>query len=747
MAWITCSASSTSEHRGDNVRKGSPEKSWGRTLKRKTSQWLPSLSTATYAPFQMAEDLLDTVRSTTRPQPQPVFANKAEEAKTILEARLSAATTYQEWWTRAKELDFLEGAHDWRIENEKQEEHDYDYDLVTARLKELKQALNEKDMEAVLYHIRNHLKRDLGGMCNSNLYQHCRIGTKYSIDEYTDVVSYAIEQLVDYCERDPAADVKRFNQTLKQARAAFGKTALMLSGGGTLGMCHIGVVKALIEEGLLPSIVCGASAGSIVGSVLCTHKRDVILSKLEELQSGDLKVFQSDEEMPGWIGASVNLVKGEHAFRVTNLCRVMRNLLGDITFKEAYNLTQMVLNIHVSCKDKHNVPRLLNYVTSPHVVIWTAVASSCALPFVFEAPGLKSKNPVTGAIEPWGHLTHKYIDGSIQGDLPSATLERLFNVNNFIACQVNPHVQLFLPKEHREQVQDSALLRHMVTLSKTNLMFILDSVIEHWDPFLLKVLHSVVTQKYNGDITILPDIDWVKPLEILANPSHEFMKKATQHGERATWPMLDRIRNTVATELDLERAVNNTTAASIMKNRDYGSKRRRRASSTRSEYGLYHRRSRSGDFPNAVAVPRLVRGRTALHLPIRSMYEPTALSPAQRSSLGPGETLLSSSDEKGSGHSSPTTSYEDEDFDDITGRSEGSRTPGDVDMEETDRRLRAFLSQPVSPSISFKSFLRSAEEEHQQQAQQPSSPDLRRALNALQMSTIHSPPNSPERKR
>ncbi|KAF2212291.1 hypothetical protein CERZMDRAFT_41800, partial [Cercospora zeae-maydis SCOH1-5] len=496
----------------------------------------------------MAEDLLKSVRSPARGR--PYFENKAEEAKVILEARLRAAKTYQEWWARAKELDILEGNHNWRLSTE--HDNQYDFDLVTARLKELKAALYAKDMDAVLYHIRNHLKRDLGGMCNPHLYRHCRVGTKHSIDEYTTVVSYAIEQLVEYCEQDPAADVKRFNQTLKQARAAFGKTALMLSGGGTLGMCHIGVVKALLEEGLLPSIVCGASAGSIVGSVLCTHKRDVIVSKLEELQAGDLKVFQSDEEMPGWVGAGVNLLKGEPAFRVSNLCRVMRNLLGDITFKEAYNLTQMVLNIHVSCKDKHNVPRLLNYITSPHVVIWTAVATSCALPFVFEAPGLKCKNPVTGVIEPWGPLDHKYIDGSIQGDLPSATLERMFNVNNFIACQVNPHVQHFLPKE---QVQDSNLLRYAISFGKTNFIFMLDNVIESWDPYVLKVVHSVVTQKYDGDITILPEITWVGVLDILANPSHEFMRKATEYGERATWPKLDRIRNTVAIELDLERAV------------------------------------------------------------------------------------------------------------------------------------------------------------------------------------------------
>jgi TAG lipase/steryl ester hydrolase/phospholipase A2/LPA acyltransferase len=34
-----------------------------------------------------------------------------------------------------------------------------------------------------------------------------------------------------------------------------------------MGMYHIGVIKALYEKNLLPKIICGASAGSIIASV------------------------------------------------------------------------------------------------------------------------------------------------------------------------------------------------------------------------------------------------------------------------------------------------------------------------------------------------------------------------------------------------------------------------------------------------------------------------------------------------
>ena len=41
---------------------------------------------------------------------------------------------------------------------------------------------------------------------------------------------------------------------------SFGRSALMLSGGATLGLFHSGVIKALWTEGLLPKVISGSSA-------------------------------------------------------------------------------------------------------------------------------------------------------------------------------------------------------------------------------------------------------------------------------------------------------------------------------------------------------------------------------------------------------------------------------------------------------------------------------------------------------
>jgi len=50
------------------------------------------------------------------------------------------------------------------------------------------------------------------------------------------------------------------------------KIGIALGGGGARGFAHLGVLKALEEKGIKPDMVSGASAGSIVGSLLASGK-------------------------------------------------------------------------------------------------------------------------------------------------------------------------------------------------------------------------------------------------------------------------------------------------------------------------------------------------------------------------------------------------------------------------------------------------------------------------------------------
>src|SRR3989338_8040485 len=67
------------------------------------------------------------------------------------------------------------------------------------------------------------------------------------------------------------SSVDKFN-FFRDTSHSFGRTALLLSGGASLGMYHFGVVKALWERKLLPRIISGASAGSIVACLVGAMK-------------------------------------------------------------------------------------------------------------------------------------------------------------------------------------------------------------------------------------------------------------------------------------------------------------------------------------------------------------------------------------------------------------------------------------------------------------------------------------------
>jgi NTE family protein len=50
------------------------------------------------------------------------------------------------------------------------------------------------------------------------------------------------------------------------------KTGLVLSGGGTRGFAHLGVIAALKEKGIQPDVISGTSVGAIVGAFIAGGK-------------------------------------------------------------------------------------------------------------------------------------------------------------------------------------------------------------------------------------------------------------------------------------------------------------------------------------------------------------------------------------------------------------------------------------------------------------------------------------------
>lgn len=267
----------------------------------------------------------------------------------------------------------MEGNDIWKAEDESLE---YNATLVAARLKQLDDARISCDVKKMLFLIRTALTRGLGGMGDLRLYKHSHIGTKKLIERYIDSAQKTLAALLEVSAKqgeDCPIESRSLVDELLRARQSFGRSALLLSGGGTFGMNHIGVVKSLWQARLLPRIISGASAGSIVCAVLCTKTDAEIPDVLHEFCYGDLAVFEKEGEEDSLMKKAVRFLKYGSLFDITHLMNVMRNLLGDITFQESYNRTRRILNITVSSASVYELPRLLNYVTAPNVMIWSAV--------------------------------------------------------------------------------------------------------------------------------------------------------------------------------------------------------------------------------------------------------------------------------------------------------------------------------------------------------------------------------------
>jgi TAG lipase / steryl ester hydrolase / phospholipase A2 / LPA acyltransferase len=113
-------------------------------------------------------------------------------------------------------------------------------------------------------------------------------------------------------------------------------------------------------------------------------------------------------------------------FDITRLQTVFRQVIGDVTFKEAYDRTNRILNITVTQDAQFgDSSRILNFLTSPNVLIWSAACASCALRFLYEPYQLMERYH-DGSIRVYAP-GQQFTDGSVEGDLPmqvSLTLAR-----------------------------------------------------------------------------------------------------------------------------------------------------------------------------------------------------------------------------------------------------------------------------------------------------------------------------------
>ena len=75
--------------------------------------------------------------------------------------------------------------------------------------------------------------------------------------------------------------------------------------------------------------------------------------------------------------------------------------------------------------DRHSPTKLLNYLTAPDTVIWTALMASAAVPWILN-PVVLMEKARDGKLVPW-NWGSKFKDGSLRVDIPLQSLNHYFN--------------------------------------------------------------------------------------------------------------------------------------------------------------------------------------------------------------------------------------------------------------------------------------------------------------------------------
>ena len=454
---------------------------------------------------------------------------------TRLQRVMDKAESYEEWTEAAKEHDHASGKERWRNMDQTRR---YDYVSIRMRLDALRAMRARHDNHALLFNLNEGIHGNMGGMGKQELYGFSKFGTKRLISDYIDETVSALEHLA----RPDVTDVS-FEEKLdffRRADHCYGSTALLMSGSGTLLYFHLGVVKALLEEGLLPSILSGSSGGAIVAAIVGTHTDEEMLEMHDLEQISERFGIVSAEEVKR--GAFNELMP---IMPIEDVKATLSEILPDYTFQEAYEKTGRLINVSVAPAEQHQTSRLLNAFTSPNVFIREAVLASAAVPGIYPPVTLMAKN-VHG--ERQAYLpSRKWVDGSVSDDLPMKRLGRLYGVNHCIVSQANPFVVPFIT-ETNEARDPVGIIRQTVNRTALEWFNASSKIFSRplsLNPMLNKMIglfQSVINQEYVGDINILAPTKAMNPLKLLAPRSEEDIRRMMDMGERAAWPKIEMIR-------------------------------------------------------------------------------------------------------------------------------------------------------------------------------------------------------------
>lgn len=504
-------------------------------------------------------------------------ASVHETVKSLKRASKSAET-YEEWLAIQAKIDQILGLDTWRRRNNSRY---YDWFKVSAQKREIERCQVNGDILNLCGMLRMHPVRNLYNILSPRLYTKAHAGTKLLIEDYIHQVQRCISNLAAISGSQAGFNSQTKMELFHDTSHAFGRSSLVLQGGSAFSMCHIGVVKALHLRGLLPRIITGTATGALVAALVGVHTDDKLLEVLTG-KAIDLSAFQrsrlrrrklADDSPSGtkWLQAvqrrGARFMRTGHIFNIRVLEECARDNLGDITFEEAFAKTGRILNVTVALPNEVGIPQLLNYITAPHVLIWSAVVASTATSKTFYAPvKLYCKNEI-GSTEPLeateypGNTSRQRISCSrgraVLQEAPLKRIGELFNVNHFIVSQTRPYVAPFVRAE-QNYPGHSAFLNMVIRLISGEIFHMMNQLnLMGWLPTSLCRLlmdETIPSNSRWAKISLTPDLTFRDLFALFDTPTEHLLDEWILRGERSVWPAVPELRVRYGIEFELERA-------------------------------------------------------------------------------------------------------------------------------------------------------------------------------------------------
>lgn len=175
------------------------------------------------------------------------------------------------------------------------------------------------------------------------------------------------------------------------------KTGLVLSGGGTRGFAHLGLIQALNEAGIFPDVISGTSSGALAGVL---YADGYTPEEIMNIMKGSSRLDLMRPALPR-----------EGLLQMGGIIKILKAHLRAKTFEE------LKIPLYVSATDLNNGKAV--YFSSGD--IFEPVIASASLPVIFQPVII---NDIC------------YVDGGIMDNLPIRPIED--QCSKIIGSFVNP---------------------------------------------------------------------------------------------------------------------------------------------------------------------------------------------------------------------------------------------------------------------------------------------------------------------